>query len=172
LPITPFHLGPGAAFKALLGRRFSFTVFAFSQGLIDLEPIAWWLATGDPLHPALHTYAGALVVAALAFWPGRPVCEWVLRRYNAGLSPSQARWLAVPPAISPLAAASAALLGAWSHVFLDSIMHFDVRPWAPFAAGNALHEVISIDALHLACVAAGAAGVLVLIALAAFAARK
>ena len=27
MPITPFHLGPGAAFKAIGGRHFSFVVF-------------------------------------------------------------------------------------------------------------------------------------------------
>ena len=39
MPITPFHFGPGAAVKAVAPRHFSFTVFAFSQVMIDLEPI-------------------------------------------------------------------------------------------------------------------------------------
>jgi hypothetical protein len=38
MPFTPFHLGPGAVFKAVGGDRFSFMVFGGSQVLIDLEP--------------------------------------------------------------------------------------------------------------------------------------
>lgn len=55
MPITPFHLGPGAALKAIAPGSVSFTAFAFSQFLIDLEPILFWLFTGDPVHPYPHT---------------------------------------------------------------------------------------------------------------------
>jgi membrane-bound metal-dependent hydrolase YbcI (DUF457 family) len=51
-----------------------------------------------------------------------------------------------------------ALLGAWSHVLLDSIMHADITPLAPFSDDNALHGAISLRALHLSCVVAGAIG--------------
>ena len=67
MPITPFHFGPGAAFKALAPARFSFAVFAFSQFVIDLEPTLFFL-TGDPSHPYLHTYLGATAVAAASYW--------------------------------------------------------------------------------------------------------
>jgi membrane-bound metal-dependent hydrolase YbcI (DUF457 family) len=51
-----------------------------------------------------------------------------------------------------------ALLGAWSHVVFDSIMHSDITPLAPFSDENALHGVISLRALHISCVIAGAVG--------------
>jgi membrane-bound metal-dependent hydrolase YbcI (DUF457 family) len=160
MPFTPFHFGLGAALKPALGRRFSFAVFAFSQVLIDVEPGMRMLLDKDPLHPHLHTYLGATGVALVSGWLGRPVCEWALRAWNRRLSHAQARWLALGTSIPPPAAWSAAFVGAYSHVALDSIMHADIRPWAPFAQGNALLGLISIPALQWLCVALGIAGVI------------
>ena len=39
MPFTPFHLGPGAVFKAIGGRHFSFMVFGGAQVLMDIEPL-------------------------------------------------------------------------------------------------------------------------------------
>jgi hypothetical protein len=108
MPITPFHLGPGAALKAMLGRRMSFTVFALANGLIDLEPIANFVLTGDPAHRFFHTLIGATIVVLVSVWPGRLLCERVLRWWNSRLSPAQARYLAVAPAIE----VGAAITGA------------------------------------------------------------
>jgi hypothetical protein len=163
MPFTPFHLGFGGAVKPALGRRFSFTVFAFSQVLIDVEPGARMLLDKEPLHPHLHTYVGATLVALMSGWLGRPLCEWALRMWNSRLSPAQARWLVVDPTIAPLAAWTAALIGAYSHIVLDSIMHADIQPWAPFAGGNGLLGLISISALHWLCLALGLGGVIALV---------
>jgi hypothetical protein len=38
MPVTPFHLGPGLAAKAVLGRHMSLTVFGLGQVAMDLEP--------------------------------------------------------------------------------------------------------------------------------------
>jgi hypothetical protein len=47
-------------------------------------------------------------------------------------------------------------------VLLDSIMHADMAPLAPFASSNAMLGAVSLRALHLGCVASGAAGVALL----------
>jgi hypothetical protein len=159
VPITPFHLGPGGLVKALAPRHFSFTVFAFSQALIDLEPIGFYFFTGDPVHPYLHTYLGATLVFLASWWAGRPVCEWALRVWNEQLYPDQARWLAYEPVISRKAAGIAAFIGAYSHVAIDSIMHGDMEPFAPLSAANPSLLVVSVETLQWICVAAGLAGV-------------
>ncbi|MBI3044034.1 MAG: DUF4184 domain-containing protein [Betaproteobacteria bacterium] len=155
MPITPFHLGPGALVKAAAPRHFSFTVFAFSQGLIDLEPIGFFIFTGAPIHAYLHTYLGALPVFLVSWWAGRPVGEWALRVWNAWLSPEQARWLGYQPKISTKAAGIGAFIGAYSHVAIDSIMHGDLEPFAPFSPASPWLHLVSLETLHLACVAAG-----------------
>jgi membrane-bound metal-dependent hydrolase YbcI (DUF457 family) len=59
-----------------------------------------------------------------------------------------------------MAALSASILGAYSHVALDSIMHSDIRPLAPFSNANPLYLVIDIDELHVYCVVAGLVGMI------------
>jgi membrane-bound metal-dependent hydrolase YbcI (DUF457 family) len=159
MPITPFHFGPGALVKAAAPRHFSFTVFAFSQVLIDLETIGFFVFTGAPIHPYLHTYLGATLVFLASWWAGPPVCERVLRLWNAWLSPAQARWLAQEPRISVKAAGAGAFIGACSHVAIDSIMHGDMEPFAPFSAASPWLHAVELGTLHLACIAAGIVGV-------------
>ena len=60
--------------------------------------------------------------------------------------------------INPIAALSAAFIGSYLHVPLDSIMHSDVRPFAPFADDNILLNSITVLELHLYCVIAGIVG--------------
>jgi membrane-bound metal-dependent hydrolase YbcI (DUF457 family) len=55
-------------------------------------------------------------------------------------------------------AIAGAFVGAWSHVFLDSIMHGDIEPLWPVSSGNALQLVVSIETLHLGCVLSGILG--------------
>jgi len=159
MPITPLHFGPGVLLKAVLAGTFSFSVFALANILIDIEPVVRVLVGADRLHAHVHTYAGASVIAIPCALAGRPLCEWALRLWNRKLDASLARWLAVPPTIPPLAAWSGALLGAWSHVALDSLMHPDMEPLWPFAPGNALLTLMSLDSLHLLCIGSGVVGV-------------
>ncbi len=164
MPITPLHFGPGVALKAVLADTFSFTVFALVNILVDIEPVARVIVGSDRLHAHVHTYAGATVIAVVSVLLGKPVCEWALRFWNGKLDPQLARWLTFEPRISPLAAWSGALLGAWSHVALDSLMHPDMEPLWPLAPGNALLGWMSLDALHILCIGSGIVG-LVLLAL-------
>lgn len=145
--------------KAVAPRHFSFTVFAFSQVLIDLEPIGMFIFTGAPVHPWLHTYLGATLVFLASGWLGPPVGEWAIRQWNAWLSPAQARWLAYEPRISARAAGIGAFIGAYSHVAIDSIMHGDMAPFAPFSAASPWLLAVSIETLQWLCVLAGIIGV-------------
>lgn len=170
MPITPFHFGPGLLFAAIAPRFVSWTVFALANVLIDLEPITLFFLTGDPSHPWLHTLPGAVAVATVVALAGRRPCVVFLRWWNTRLSPAQARWLGVDPAITVVQAWCGAFTGTLSHILLDGIMHVDVRPFWPVLAGNPLQGLIDIDVLHLACVAAGIAGAVLLLVV--FAARR
>jgi len=166
MPITPFHFGPGAALKAAAPRHFSFTMFAFTNVVIDVEPL-YYMVTGDwPIHRFAHTYLGATIVAAACIFAGRPICSWALRLWNSRLDEAQARWLAVETRIGMVPAATGAFAGGWSHVLLDSLMHPDMDPLAPFAKGNALLQAVMLGQLELFCVVTGALGVAVLGAMA------
>lgn len=79
MPFAPIHLGPGAAFKAIGGRHFSFMVFGGTQVLMDIEPLIGMLRGWDVLHGYTHTLLGALVIGTLAGLIGRPISAWGLR---------------------------------------------------------------------------------------------
>jgi hypothetical protein len=167
VPFTPFHFGPGAVLKAAAPRHFSFTVFVFTNVVIDIEPLYHMLTDSPPLHRFLHTYAGATMAAVACGVLGPPVCSWAIRIWNGRLSEIQARWLAIEPRIPPVAAATGALAAGWSHVLLDSLMHVDMRPLAPFADGGGMSHLMTIAQLEGFCALAGALGVAALLILAA-----
>ena len=158
MPVTPFHFGPAAVFKAVTPRYFSFVAFGLTQVIIDTEPLFYMAQGSWPIHRFLHTYLGATVVALFVALVGRPLCEWILRLWNWRLSVSQRAWLGVNTKISFAAALTGALFGGYSHVLLDSIMHSDIRPFAPFSDNNSLLYVISIDNLHMLCTIFGVLG--------------
>jgi hypothetical protein len=164
VPFTPFHFGPGAALKAVAPRHFSFTVFAFTNVAIDVEPLVYLMADDYPVHRLFHTYAGATLAAVVCALAGRPVCSWAIRAWNGRLSEAQARRLALDPRIGALPAAIGAAAGAWSHVLLDSLMHADMRPLAPFSDGGGMSHLVTFAQIQGFCILSGALGVAALLA--------
>lgn len=157
MPFTPIHLGPGLAFKAIGGRHFSFMVFGGAQVLMDIEPLIGILRGWAVLHGRTHSLLGALLIGLLAGAIGRPISAACLR------------WLRIPHAPFTWSAAFAGgLLGTYSHVLLDAIMHYDMQPAWPLLPANPLLRWISVDELHLLCVALGGFGCIVLAARAAW----
>jgi membrane-bound metal-dependent hydrolase YbcI (DUF457 family) len=53
----------------------------------------------------------------------------------------------------PVALGAAA--GSYSHIVLDSLMHRDITPFAPFSNANPLLQAVSLSTLHWSCLAAG-----------------
>jgi hypothetical protein len=144
---TPFHLGPGALFKAAGGDRFSFMIFGGSQVLMDIEPLVRMIRGDTFLHGVSHTVAGAFVIAIASAAVGRPVSNAVLR--HSGISDGPIDWIV---------ALLSALVGTYSHVGLDAVMHGDMNPLWPIAIGNGLLGIISVPTLHLLCVGSGLLG--------------
>ncbi|MES3020768.1 MAG: hypothetical protein V4857_04205 [Pseudomonadota bacterium] len=150
MPITPFHFGPGAAIHALAPRHISFIGFVAANVIIDLEPLYFILTDQYPLHRFFHTYIGASVILLAA-----PAVFIAARRF------AQRYWL--PDLFGwqqlrawPVTLGAAA--GVYSHIVFDSIMHSDMRPFAPFSDANPLLAIISLGTLELSCVVAGLIG--------------
>ena len=162
MPFTLLHFGPGLLIKSFTGKWFSFTVFAFTNVLIDVESLYYLVQGAWPVHRFLHSYVGATVAIVFGVMLGRPICQWALKLWNNRLSEKQKQWLYFPPRIPWPAAISGAALGAYSHVFLDSIMHTDMRPLMPFTDGNWMLHLISLELLYLACVVTGLVGMAIL----------
>lgn len=148
MPFTPFHMGPGLVVKAILRRRFSLMVFGWSQVAIDLQPLVAIVTGRGELHGFSHTAIGATLIGLACGMTGKPLgelglCILGLRRYAA---------------ITWQVSFVSAFIGTYSHVLIDSIMHADITPLAPLALSNPLHGLISIEALHIWCVASAIVG--------------
>lgn len=147
MPITPFHFGLGAALHGAAPRHLSFLAFCAANVLIDVES-AWNLLRGHhPVHAFFHSYLGATLAGLLTAGLGWLGLRWRQRSGSVKRPPGQARAVTV-----------GALLGAGSHVMLDSVMHADIRPLAPFSEANGLYGLLPLPELHLLLVGLGVLG--------------
>jgi len=154
MPITPFHFGPGAAIHVVAPRYVSFLAFCAANVLMDFEPMYYILTRQYPLHRFFHTYVGAAIVAistAAIFAASRHAAR-ALRL------PNSFDW----QDLDIIAVAIGATAGTFSHVLLDSVMHSDIRPLAPFSDSNPLWGILSVQALHGSCVVSGLVAIVVL----------
>ena len=151
MPFTPLHFGPGALLHAVAPKHVSFLAFCAANIVIDVEPLYYMLSGQFPVHRAAHTYVGAAVVALLtcALWWGTSKLASVVRLPDLfGWRRLAFRQIAI-----------GATLGSMSHVLLDSVMHSDLRPLAPFGDANPLLRLVSLGTLHEICVVAGVLGI-------------
>lgn len=153
MPFTPLHFGPGLALKGLMPRHFSFSMFALANVAMDIEPLYRMWRIEFPVHGLSHTLAGAVLIGCLAALLGRRlVCHaWriyarVAKEEHLGLE------------ITAMQAWSGALLGTFTHVFLDGVMHSDMRPFWPLSHTNPLLMPEWLWPMHLACILAGMFG--------------
>lgn len=151
MPFTPLHMGPGIAVKAVMQRKFSLMVFGWSQIVIDLQPLFAMVTGKGELHGFSHTYVGATLIGIFCALSGKGLGELGLRIIGASSH------LPVSWRVSFISAC----IGTYSHVAIDSIMHADMQPLAPFSQKSILHGIISMQALHIWCLASAVAGGLV-----------
>lgn len=160
MPFTPLHIGPAMALKAVAGRHFSLISFGLAQVAMDIEPlIGLWRGDWE-LHGTSHTYWAALVIAAAVTLLARAIQPPVLRHWNRELAWHGGRRFQEPESAALLPLLAGALTGTLSHVVLDSVMHADTRPLAPWSDANGLYGILSTTILDLSCLILGLAGVL------------
>lgn len=152
-------MGPALAIKAVAGRHFSVLVFGIAQVAMDIEPLVGMIRGAEVLHGWSHSYVGATAIGLLVMLLAPPICLPILRRWNHELRHHGAAWLSSPERIGLRESATGAFVGTYSHVVLDSIMHSDITPFAPWSSANGLQSLMSINALHTACIVTGLAGI-------------
>ncbi|RJE77265.1 hypothetical protein BGP78_09435 [Pseudoalteromonas sp. MSK9-3] len=151
MPFTPIHMGPALLVKPILAGNFSLMVFGWTQIVIDLQPLYVLLTGEGQLHGITHTYLGAIIIAMISAITGKYLSEFAFKitkpLHHSAVSVIKWR-----------VAFASALIGSVSHVFLDSIMHYDMAPFYPFSTYNGLLGVTSLKSLHLFCLYSGLVG--------------
>jgi hypothetical protein len=151
-------MGPGMALKAVAGNRFSLVAFGVAQVAIDVEPLVGLFRGSAVLHGPTHTYLAALLIAGIATLLTPLVGRPMVRGWNRLLRALHLDRHTTPESFSPGAVAAGAFVGSFSHVLLDSFMHTDISPLAPWSDGNDLLGLVSFGKLHEMCILAGLAG--------------
>ncbi len=158
MPFTPFHAGLALAVKPLAARHFSFTAFCVAQIVMDIEPLIGLKSGLAVLHGITHTFIAAFIIAlpcaAIASFIRRPI----VRRFNREAAYYNLAWLSEPAELSRAARFNGALSGTLSHVVLDSLMHLDIRPFAPFSDANPFLGHFSHEGVYLFCTVAAITG--------------
>jgi membrane-bound metal-dependent hydrolase YbcI (DUF457 family) len=150
VPITPFHFGPGILFAGAAPRRVSLLSFVAANCITDVESIYNVLTGSFPYHRFLHTFLGAAVVTALT------IALFLFTRQLARRFPLP-NWFAWQQ-LTLLPVTVGALLGSFSHIVLDGVMHADMRPFWPWTDANPFLNFVSMGALHWGCVMAAVVG--------------
>ena len=164
MPITPFHIIAAAPIKAIIPRYFSWSIFTLANVFIDLEPITYFIFTGIPSHKFFHTIFGATFLGLISALIFRKLCENYITKWNKNLHPIDRKWLEVKnPKITIFEALVGGIIGAWSHLLLDSLMHEDIKPFWPFSSSNPLLILMNVNSILYLCLGLLSLGIIIFI---------
>lgn len=158
MPFTPFHMGAAMLVKPGAGSRFSVIAFALAQVIIDIEPGIEMARGSDVLHGPSHTIFGAILIAAAVAAISPWLASRIVRRWNQEVRHHKLDWLTESEQVGRTAVIAGAFFGTLSHLVLDSMMHHDIHPLAPFSNANPLIGLVSHDGVYQMCVVIGVIG--------------
>ena len=139
MPYTPFHFGPGLLFGLLLLSYIDFPTFMLANVIVDIEPIlVLYFDFRYPLHGFFHSFLGGTIVAFLlsvVMIRMRPVFSPLISFFRLEQEPTRKSIYL------------ASLLGIYVHIFLDSFLYYDIRPFYPFTLNPMLNPRLSTSLL-------------------------
>lgn len=158
MPFTPFHMGAALLVKPAAQKHFGLITCGVAQIAMDIEPFIGMVRNSEKLHGPTHTVLGAIVIGLFVAPLSPSICRPILRRYNQEVMAYKLCWLLEPAEPTRLAIWPGALGDTLSHIVLDSFMHYDMRPLAPFSDANSIFNVLSHDGVYELCLILGLVG--------------
>ena len=123
VPLTPFHLGPALLFGLAFSSTFDLLTLLIASVIPDVEPICILLLDlSEPSHGFFHSYVGAPILAvlvAVAVYLLKDVLTNVMLKFQVSQKSSFKKILFT------------SFVGAYSHVFLDSLLYRWMNPLYP-----------------------------------------
>ena len=138
MPFTPLHWGItflGLVFK----RTFYLPALLISSVIMDLEPFYFlFIAKGSPvLHGFFHTYFGATLVALAV--------SLILVKFRKRMDGLMAFFKVPQKGLTGRQIYFSSLFAAYSHIFLDSFLYKDIRPFWPLEQNLFLGAIRSVE---------------------------
>jgi len=170
MPFTPYHFGPSGFVGLVFKRWLDLPAFVLANVAIDMEVLFSIEKTYGPLshwnfpHQVFHFHTllvGGIVgvVFGLALFPFRSIFEKLMDLLRLAYKPAALRM------------AVSGLLGAWFHVTIDGIYHWDVQMFWPNKNYRPLWKMLSQPQVKDVCVALFLAAVALYIVLLALSSR-
>ena len=141
MPFTPFHLGPTLLIGLLLFSFLNLFSFLVASVIVDLEPFYLMTQHVPYLHGFFHSYLGASILAiplAIGTYSLRGWLEKILEQFLIKQRSSFSKIL------------FSSLLGAYSHVFLDSFLYGEMKPFSPLEF-NPFLNLVSASTVYGFC---------------------
>lgn len=123
MPFTPFHFGPAACISLPLKRWLDTPAFLLVNVAIDIEPLLVMVfSLNYPVHGYAHTLIGATIIGLLCGWLLYARRSYITRIMNA-------LRLDYQPTLKQ--ALMSGVLGGWFHIYLDSQLYPEIKPFFP-----------------------------------------
>ena len=131
MPLTPFHLGPALFFGLLVFSAVHLPTFFVANVLVDLEPFfVLFFRLEYPLHGFFHSLLGGSIVAV--------VLSLVMVKVDERIQ-NMMRFFKLRQKYSKRSIWLASFLGVYLHIFLDSFLYTDIKPFFPILS-NPFYE--------------------------------
>ena len=144
-------MGPAIFFGVLLFRAINLPTFLVASIIADIEPfIVIVLGFDYPLHGFFHSFVGGSILAL-------GMC-FVMLRFK-GSADKMMGFFRMKQEMSSRSVIAASFLGVYMHIFLDSFLYTDIRPFFPLDA-NPIYGLTSYDGVILFCVLSFVFGIL------------
>jgi membrane-bound metal-dependent hydrolase YbcI (DUF457 family) len=162
MPFTPYHFGPNGFVGLVFKKWLDLPVFILVNIIIDFEVL---FNTGRFPHRVWHFHTllvGGIVgaVFGLSLFPFRNIFRKIMNFLRLDYKPT-----ALKMAVS-------GLLGAWFHVIIDGIYHWDVQMFWPNRNYHPLWNLLSQPQVRYICLAFALAAIALYVILLALKLRK
>jgi len=142
MPFTPFHWGPSSWIGLLCFRFINLFAFLLGSVIVDIEPfLVLVFNLNYPLHGFFHSFLGGTIAALLL--------SGVLFRFRDAMNKLMG-FFKLAQESSYKTILFSCLLGVYFHIFLDSFLYTDIKPFFPLTI-NPFYGLISFSFLYLLC---------------------
>ncbi|UCC22565.1 MAG: hypothetical protein JSW23_00375 [Planctomycetota bacterium] len=143
MPFTPYHFGPSGFIGLALRKYIDVPVFVLANVIVDIEVLVLNLfQTGWPMHRYAHSLlvgAAVGVIWAIVAYPLRHLFKRIMQIIR------------IPYQTNLRKMVISGVLGAWLHVVIDAIYHWDVLLLWPSTA-RPLWQLVSRGQLKAICI--------------------